>query len=64
MTEDPVLPPRAVAAWTGLRVTTLCEWRKAGEGPRWLRMGARRIGYRRSDVKAWLAEQARQSRAG
>lgn len=36
---------------------TLRGWRRRGVGPKWQRIGPRLIGYRRSDLDAWLAEQ-------
>lgn len=37
--------------------TTLRWWRHQGTGPRAFRLGARKVMYRRSDVKKWLDEQ-------
>jgi predicted DNA-binding transcriptional regulator AlpA len=36
---------------------TLRYWRSTKQGPRWFRLGDRKIAYLRSDVEAWLAEQ-------
>ena len=41
---------------------TLRYWRATRQGPPWFRVGDRRIGYLRSDVEAWLAEQYKTSR--
>jgi predicted DNA-binding transcriptional regulator AlpA len=34
---------------------TTLRWRSDGDGPRYVRVGPRRIAYRRADVDAWLA---------
>lgn len=38
-------------------VATIYNWRWAGKGPRAIRVG-RHLRYRRSDVEAWLEQQA------
>jgi predicted DNA-binding transcriptional regulator AlpA len=42
---------------------TAQRWRSTGEGPRWIRLGRRRVLYRVSDVEAWLAERTYVHRA-
>ena len=42
----------------GISRETLRTWRRRGIGPRWQRVGPRIIGYRRSDVDAWLTTEA------
>lgn len=43
---------------------TARNWRTSGEhGPKWVRLGARRIGYRLSDCEAWAAARTFTSRA-
>lgn len=51
--------------WTRYRVPprTAQRWRATGEGPAWVRIGARRIMYRLSDVEDWLRARTFQSRA-
>lgn len=56
--NDDLLTPADVEAMTTLTQSTLVRMRRSGEGPRWLRLGRRRIAYRRTDVEAWLSEQA------
>jgi hypothetical protein len=41
---DYLIPPR-----------TASRWRSSGDGPPFIRLGKRRILYRRADVEAWLA---------
>ncbi|MGH8866647.1 MAG: helix-turn-helix transcriptional regulator [Actinomycetes bacterium] len=33
---------------------TLRYWRSKGQGPRWFRVGERRVLYRRSDLLVWM----------
>ena len=42
---------------------TLQRWRNSGGGPRFVRLGARRIAYRASDVESWAGSRAFTSRA-
>ncbi|WP_425308247.1 AlpA family phage regulatory protein [Ammonicoccus fulvus] len=50
-----------VSAMTGGLVSesTLRFWRHMddGRGPRWFKVGPRRVAYRRADVEQWLTEQ-------
>ena len=40
------------------------RWRQTGEGgPKWVRLGMRRVGYRLSDCEAWAAGRTYTSRA-
>lgn len=41
-------------AVTGTPKRSAQRWRTTGEGPAYVRIGPRRIGYRPEDVKAWL----------
>ena len=50
--QDYLIPPR-----------TAQRWRVSGEGPRWIRLGRRRIIYRRADVEEWLRERTFATRA-
>lgn len=45
-----------LAARFRLARSTLFSWRKAGKGPRSIRVGGRVL-YRASDVEEWLADQ-------
>jgi predicted DNA-binding transcriptional regulator AlpA len=42
---------------------TAQRWRESGEGPPWVRLGARRIVYRVSDCEAWAAARTYRHRA-
>jgi len=48
-----LLSPDDVAAFLGVPVTTLYQWRYKGIGPRGLRIG-RHLRYRQEEVNAWL----------
>lgn len=54
MTEE-ILRKPAVLALVGMKSTWLHEAVKAGEFPAPIRLGARAVGWRRSEVESWLA---------
>jgi predicted DNA-binding transcriptional regulator AlpA len=54
---EQLLTPGEVAAKFTVAESTLCNWRKAGTGPRFVRLG-RRIAYPESAVVEWLRDQA------
>ena len=39
-------------------VPVMERWRRAGTGPRFIRLSVRRVGYRLADLRAWMAERA------
>ena len=39
---------------TGISLQTLRRWATVGHGPARLKIGPRRVGYRESDVTAWI----------
>lgn len=45
----------ALAERLSLSRRTLQRFRITGAGPRWIRLGTRRIAYRVADVEAWAA---------
>lgn len=49
-----ILRPPAAAAALAISQSLLKKWRASGEGPRFIRLGARAIGYRRADLEAWV----------
>jgi predicted DNA-binding transcriptional regulator AlpA len=51
---DPVLPPNEAGRVLSLSTPTLGRKRRDGTGPRFVKLGERRIGYRLSDLNAWL----------
>ena len=50
----PLLTPRQAAAYTGLAITTLQRQRTEGTGPKFVKIGKRRVGYRLADLLNWL----------
>lgn len=49
-----LLTPRQAAAYTGLAIATLQRQRTEGTGPKFVKIGKRRVGYRLTDLLAWL----------
>ncbi len=47
-------PPKA-ADYLGLAVSTLAKQRLRGDGPKFIRLSSRAIGYLRSDLDEWIA---------
>ncbi len=47
-------PPKA-AYYLGLAVSTLAKQRLRGDGPKYIRLSARAIGYLQADLDEWLA---------
>lgn len=55
---DPILVRREVAAHLRISVRALDDLTASGRGPRHLKLTARRIGFRQSDLDRWLDERA------
>ena len=58
---DPLLLPPEAAPIVRLAVSTLAKKRRNGQGPRYVMLSNRRVGYRLSALQAWLAERERSS---
>jgi predicted DNA-binding transcriptional regulator AlpA len=56
-----LISERELCALLGIGIPTIARWRAAGKGPRFVVLGVRRLAYRPSDVRAWLAECERSS---
>jgi predicted DNA-binding transcriptional regulator AlpA len=56
-----VLRAADAATYVGLRPVTLEKFRVTGEGPRFIKLTGRAIGYVREDLDAWIEERRRQS---
>lgn len=54
MLTDCLLRRREVEARTGLARSTIYEWVKRGDFPKPVRLGARLVAWRESDVADWL----------
>jgi predicted DNA-binding transcriptional regulator AlpA len=59
--NDPILSEREVCNWLGISEPTLFRHRRDGTGPKFIRLSARRVGYRHSAVEAWLDLQEQKS---
>ncbi len=59
MEQDSILSERQVSDWLGISEPTLFRHRRAGTGPAFVRLSARRIAYRCSAVKEWLKQRER-----
>lgn len=55
-----LLDTEQLAEELGLRPQTLREWRQVGDGPAFVKVGAR-VRYRRVDVDAWITARIRRS---
>ena len=53
LSADPVIPRKAAAGLVGLSESTFDRLRRQGDGPAAVRLSARRIGFRLSDLMAW-----------
>lgn len=51
---DRLLLPDEAAAWLGMSPRTLSDWRIAGTGPRFVKIG-RLVRYRVADLQEWVA---------
>jgi len=51
-----LLTPDQVAAFTGLSVETLAQWRSQRRGIPFLKLSRNVVRYRQSDLDHWLAE--------
>jgi predicted DNA-binding transcriptional regulator AlpA len=58
-----ILTEREVSDWLGVSEPTLFRHRRDGTGPSFIRLSARRVGYRRNAVEAWLSEREHRSLA-
>lgn len=49
-----LLTEKEVAKETGFAIRTLQNWRSRGGGPPFVRVSARAVRYRRSDIQRWI----------
>lgn len=59
--SEPLLTPSQLAAYLGVPLATVYQWRSVGTGPQGFRVG-RHTRYRREDIEAWI--EARRSEGG
>jgi len=50
-----LLSPEEAATRLRCSAHTLARWRSEGHGPRWLKLGPKRIAYSISDLEAYVA---------
>jgi predicted DNA-binding transcriptional regulator AlpA len=50
---DALVAPPEVSGYLGIPEQTLANWRSAGKGPKWYKVG-RHTRYRMSEVNSWL----------
>lgn len=60
---EPLLRPEQAAELLGYTPRCLEAWRSSGRGPRFVRVSARSVRYRPSDLAAWAEERVRNSTA-
>ncbi len=60
MTNRIVRTPEA-AAYCGLSASTFEKLRLTGDGPEFIRLGRRAVGYERDSLDAWLDSRRRRS---
>ena len=58
--NEQILSERDVCNWLGISEPTLFRHRRDGTGPTFIRLSARRVGYRRGAVEDWLNRQEQQ----
>lgn len=51
---DQLLNEKQVATWLGISLPSLQRQRSNGNGPQFVQLSERRIGYRKSSVERWL----------
>lgn len=55
MAESELLDPHAAAAYLGVEINLLRDWRYAGKGPNYVRLGYRTLRYDRTDLERFVA---------
>jgi predicted DNA-binding transcriptional regulator AlpA len=50
-----ILSTADAARTLNLGTSTLEKWRISGEGPKFLKLGRRRVGYLKTAIDAWIA---------
>lgn len=60
---DALLVTKEAAAYLRTSERAMENWRMTGAGPRWARVGPRRVVYRASDLAAWVEANMHASRA-
>lgn len=58
---DDLITPAELAEDLGCSIAFLAQRRYLGDGPMFVKVGPRKVRYRRSDVEAWLDARTRAS---
>jgi predicted DNA-binding transcriptional regulator AlpA len=61
MHRPSLLDTEQLAEQIPVTADTLRYWRHRGKGPRYFKLGGKKVFYRQEDVDAWLDEQYRNS---
>ena len=56
-----ILNTHQAAALLAIGRSTLENWRCTGAGPKFLKLGARRVGYNKADLDEWIASLPRRA---
>jgi predicted DNA-binding transcriptional regulator AlpA len=56
-----ILSTSQAAARLDLGQSTLEKWRCVGSGPKFIKLGTRRVGYSEADLDAWIASRPRRT---
>lgn len=54
---EPLVTQEVLAKYLGIPETTLEQWRSRGGGPDYVKVGARHVRYRLSEVNAWMDDE-------
>jgi predicted DNA-binding transcriptional regulator AlpA len=54
-TPEALFTEKQVSDWLGISIPSLQRMRSSGCGPAFVQLSARRIGYRKSAIEAWLS---------
>jgi predicted DNA-binding transcriptional regulator AlpA len=54
-TPETLFTEKQVSSWLGISIPSLQRMRSNGCGPAFVQLSARRIGYRKSAIEAWLS---------
>lgn len=57
--QDRLINEKVAAEFLGYSVRALQNWRLRGGGPRFVKISARSVRYRRRDLLAWIEEHLR-----
>lgn len=56
-----ILRTPEAAKYIGLSASTLAKFRLSGDGPKFIKLGKRAIGYDQQDLDSWLEGRAKKS---